>query len=59
LGNRTTTQQLPGTPELRTPIPPADRDLFLVAGQDCLRLAAMAQGLVALDAEELRASAER
>jgi hypothetical protein len=38
----------PGTAELRTPIPPDDRDLFLVAGQDCLRLAAMSQGLMAL-----------
>jgi hypothetical protein len=30
-----------------------------VAGQDCVRLAAMAQGFVALDAEELRTIAER
>jgi hypothetical protein len=55
------TQALPrtGTAELRTPIPPDDRDLFLAAGQDCLRLAAMAQGLAALEAEERRAIAER
>jgi hypothetical protein len=49
----------PGGAELRTPIPPDDRDLFLVAGQDCLRLAAMAQGLAALEAEELRTIVKR
>jgi hypothetical protein len=49
----------PTTYALAEPLPADDRDLFLVAGQVCLRLAAMAHELMALDAEELRAIAER